>query len=98
MKKIQVRETEECNKRFPESNRFRIEVTMRNGEKIVREIDHAKGDPQNPMTDEEIETKFRKLVAPVMSEEQMDRALNRLWHLEDMRDMSEVLSLFELKE
>ena len=50
------------------------------------------------MTDEEIETKFRKLVAPVMSEEQMDRALNRLWHLEDMRDMSEVLSLFELKE
>jgi 2-methylcitrate dehydratase len=71
---------------------------MRDGEKIVREIDHAKGDPQNPMTDEEIEIKFRRLASPVMSKEQMDRALNRLWHLEKVRDVSEVLSLFELKE
>ena len=98
MKKVQVRETEECNRKFPESNSFRIEVTMRDGEKIVREIDHAKGDPQNPMTDEEIETKFRRLAQPVMSKEQMDRALDRLWHLENVRDLSEVLSLFELKE
>ena len=73
-------------------------MTMRNGEKIVREIDHAKGDPQNPMTDEEIVTKFRKLTAPVMSEQQMEKALDRLWHLESVHDMSEVLSLFELKE
>lgn len=98
MKKIQVRETEKCNRKFPESNSFRIEVTMRDGEKIVREIDHARGDPQNPMTDEEIETKFRRLAGPVMSKEQMDRALDRLWHLETVRDFSEVLSLFELKE
>jgi 2-methylcitrate dehydratase len=98
MKKIQVRETEECNRKFPESNRFRIEVTMRDGEKIVRDVDHAKGDPQNPMTDEEIETKFKKLARPVMSEEQMGRALDRLWHLENVRDFSEVLRLFQLKE
>ena len=98
MKKIEVRETEECNSRFPESNSFRIKVTMKNGETIERGIDHAKGDPQNPMTDDEIVTKFRKLSAPVMSESQMDRALDRLWKLEEMSDMSEVLGLFELKE
>jgi len=98
MKKVQVRETEECNSKFPECNSFRIEVTMNNGEKIMRGIDHAKGDPQNPMTDEEIETKFRKLATPVMSKGQMDRALDRLWHLEDMRDISEVFGLFELEE
>ncbi len=98
MKKVQVRETEECNSKFPDCNSFRIEVTMNNGEKIMRGIDHAKGDPQNPMTDEEIETKFRKLAAPVMSKGKMDRALDRLWHLEDMRDMSEVFGLFELEE
>jgi 2-methylcitrate dehydratase len=98
MKKIQVQETEECNRKFPESNSFRIEVTMRDGEKIVRSIDHAKGDPQNPMTDAEIETKFRKLTGPVMSEEQMNGALDRLWHLENMRDLTEVSRSFELKD
>jgi hypothetical protein len=50
------------------------------------------------MTDEEIEIKFRRLAEPVMSTEQMDLALNRLWHLESMRKVGEVLSLFELKE
>jgi 2-methylcitrate dehydratase len=98
MKKVEVRETEECNRRFPESNRFRIEVTMRDGEKVVREIDHAKGDPQNPMTDQEIETKFGKLAAPVMSQQQMERALDRLWHLESMRDMGDVSGLFKVEE
>jgi 2-methylcitrate dehydratase len=97
MKKIEVRETEECNSRFPESNSFRIEVTMKNGEKIRRGIDHAKGDPNNPMTDDEIVTKFRKLCAPVMSDAQMDHALNRRWQLEGMSDISEIVRLFELK-
>jgi 2-methylcitrate dehydratase len=71
---------------------------MRDGEKIVRSIDPAKGDPQNPMTDAEIETKFRKLAGPVMSEEQMRGALDRLWHLENLRDLAEVSRLFELKD
>ena len=97
MKKIKVRETEECNNNFPESNSFRIEVKMKNGEIVKAGIDHAKGDPQNPMTDEEIVTKFQRLCAPVISTQQVEQALGRLWHLDEMRDMSEVSRLFVLK-
>ncbi|MCL2001154.1 MAG: MmgE/PrpD family protein, partial [Planctomycetes bacterium] len=97
MKKFEVRESEECNKNFPESNSFRIEVTMKNGEKIKAGIDNAKGDPKNPMTDDEIVTKFRRLCAPAMSAQQIDKALEGLWHLDKMRDMSEVSRLFVLK-
>jgi 2-methylcitrate dehydratase len=70
---------------------------MRNGEILRKVIDYARGDPKNPMTDEEIVMKFRKLCAPVMSDQQMDRALDRLWQLDAMRDMSEIPSLFVLK-
>lgn len=98
MKKFEVRETEECNNNFPESNSFRIEVTMKNGEKIRAGIDHAKGDPANPMTDEEIVTKFKRLCAPVMDDKQIDRALDALWNLDKMRNMGEVAPLFVLKK
>lgn len=96
MKKIEVRETEECNNNFPESNSFRIEVFMKNGERIKAGIDHAKGDPQNPMTDEEIVAKFRRLCAPVMSAERIDKALDALWRLDEMKNMGEVARLFAL--
>ncbi|MFC2065841.1 MmgE/PrpD family protein [Chloroflexota bacterium] len=97
MKKIEVYEEEEYTKAFPEANCFRIEVITRSGERHVREIRYAKGHPKNPMTDQEIETKFRRLVEPVMGSSQTNSILDRIWHMEEVKEMREILTLFELK-
>lgn len=97
MKKIEVREKEEYTRANPESNYFRIEVITRSGEHHVREIRYAKGHPKNPMSDQEIEAKFRRLAEPVMGRVQMDRVLDRLWHLEDVESLRALLDLFVLK-
>ena len=96
MQKIQVQATEECNKDWPDAYPFRITVTTKSGQKHVQEVRYAKGHPKNPMSDQEIETKFRRLAEPVMGQTQVNKALSQLWHLEDMKSLREMLDLFVL--
>jgi 2-methylcitrate dehydratase len=96
MKKIEVREDEEFTRDYPESYRFSIEVMLRSGEKFVRDVRYAKGHPKNPLTDDEIETKFRKLSREVMSHQQIDTVLKELWHIEEVDDISDIITSLEL--
>jgi 2-methylcitrate dehydratase len=81
---------------YPETNGFRLELTTCSGKKMVKEILYAKGHPQNPMTDKEIEAKFRRLAGPVMGAQHIGPALDRLWHLEEIEDLHQAISLLEL--
>lgn len=96
MQKIEVRATEEFTRAWPEAYPFRITVTTRSGRKHVEEVYYAKGHPKNPMNDQEIEAKFRRLAEPVMGQTRVDRALGALWHLEDMKSVREMFALFVL--
>ncbi len=96
MQKIEVREREEHTRAFPESTCFRIELITKSGEKHVKEIRYGKGHPKNPMSDQEIEAKFRRLVEPTLGPKRANQILDRLWHLEEVRDLREMLSLFEV--
>jgi hypothetical protein len=43
---------------------------------------YPKGFPQNPMSDADVEAKFRACCADLLTAHQCDRALARLWSLE----------------
>ena len=94
MQKIKVRATEEFDRAWPEAYPFRITVTTKSGQKHVQEVFYAKGHPKNPMSDQEIEAKFRNQAVPLMGEAAADRALSALWHLEDMKKVQEVFAPF----
>ncbi|MFB3816771.1 MAG: MmgE/PrpD family protein [Candidatus Methylomirabilales bacterium] len=96
MQKIEVRAIDEFNRAWPEAYPFRVTVTMKSGQTHVEEIFYAKGHPKNPMTDQEIEAKFRRLAEPVMGQAAADRGLGALWQMEKMRSMQDLLSLFVL--
>jgi 2-methylcitrate dehydratase len=96
MQKIEVRAIDEFNRAWPEAYPFRITVTMRSGQKHVQEVYYAKGHPKNPMTDQEIEAKFRRLAEPVMGSAAAGRALRELWHMEKLTGAQELLSHFVL--
>jgi 2-methylcitrate dehydratase len=97
MQKISVRGTDECNKDWPEAYPFRITVTTCSGEQHVREVRYAKGHPKNPFTDHDIEAKFRRLTEPVLDDAQIKMALDRLWHMEELKSVQEMLALFTLR-
>jgi 2-methylcitrate dehydratase len=91
--RVKVHVSEEANRRAPEAMLCDVEVVTRSGKRYSSEVAYHKGHYKNPMTDSEVEAKFRALAHDVLSPAQTDRLLDRLWHLEEVKDISEILRL-----
>jgi 2-methylcitrate dehydratase PrpD len=68
-----------------------VEVETAAGTKLSSRVDVPKGDPENPLSDEELETKFRTLAASRLDEHTTDRLMLRLQMLTDLECMTELL-------
>ena len=69
-------------------------MTTKSGKKFVREIRYGKGHPNNPLSDKEIEGKFRRMADPLLGASQVTRIFERLWKLEEIKDLREMVGLF----
>ena len=94
--KVKIEESEEANLRVPEAMLCYMDVVMKSGEKYSSEVPYHKGHYKNPMTDEEVEFKFRSLVKDLLSPAQTDELLTRLWDLENIDDIGEVMRLTKI--
>ncbi|MBI5587955.1 MAG: MmgE/PrpD family protein [Deltaproteobacteria bacterium] len=79
---------------YPQAVPNRVEVRLTTGETLVREMIYPRGHPKNPLTDPEVEEKFRRLGAWYFSDSELSSVLRALWSLEDMSDSGEILRLF----
>ncbi len=83
----------EIEKLFPELQRVIVTITTTDGREFTRQLDYPKGDPRNPLTDDEIETKFDALASPVLSDDARKRLKETVWGLEDVGSISELMAL-----
>ena len=88
--RMNAQEDPEFTRRYPNEINCRIEVTTTSGKQLSAHTAYPKGHPRNPMTDAEIDVKFRNLSAELLTAQQCDRALNLLWHLEDQPNLGEL--------
>jgi 2-methylcitrate dehydratase PrpD len=76
--------TRDClPKRFSE-----VTITLTDDRRLVRRVEHAKGQPQNPLADAELETKFRDCAARVLANDRLDPLLATVRELEALPDVS----------
>jgi 2-methylcitrate dehydratase len=68
-----------------------MDVTTTSGQHVSASVTHPRGHFRNPMSDQEVEAKFRRLAADAMSPAQMDRVLALLWSFEDAENLSTCL-------
>ncbi len=61
---------------FPARRPGRVSVRLRDGRTISKQYDYPKGDPRNPLTDEDLARKFRNLSAHALSARQQDDAIS----------------------
>src|SRR5262245_21685133 len=61
-----------------------FEVVLKSGERKAVRVEYHRGHFKNPMTDAEMEEKFRSLARKHLSAERVDALLRQLWALEDM--------------
>jgi 2-methylcitrate dehydratase len=83
IKKLKVVEEPEFTRRYPAESCTRIEVTTTDGRRVVAETSHPKGHHRNPLTDGELEGKFRALASGALGAEGCDRVLAEVWDLEN---------------
>jgi len=60
------------------------------------EVAYHRGHFKNPMSDQEVEDKFRALAYGLLAPEQISRLLDRLWHLEQVQDIGPVIRLMHI--
>lgn len=71
-----------------------VEVVLRDGRRFEAQVEFAKGDPRNPVSDEELQAKARSLVVPVLGESrfrQLVEAVDTLDTLTDIRSFTALL-------
>jgi 2-methylcitrate dehydratase PrpD len=71
----------------------RVEVRTRDGRDLTVRADAAKGDPNRPVTPEELTKKFRQCAAGRLPTETTERALEMLLRIEEVSDVGELMRL-----
>ncbi len=61
LKKVEVVADPEIEKVFPALQRVIVNIMTTDGQTFSKQLDYPKGDPRNPLSDDEIEEKFRAL-------------------------------------
>ncbi len=93
MAKVKVTEDKALSALHPEAAPCRVHVKTADGKSFVQEVMYPRGHARNPMTDAEIEAKFRDMFRSYGTTEQCEAVLNSLWNLEQASNVSEVLDL-----
>ena len=91
--KVEVIADPEIEKLFPALQRVDVEIDTADGRSFSPRLDYPKGDPRNPLTDEEIEGKFDALAEPVLTDSAADRLKRAVWELENRDSVSELMAL-----
>ncbi len=87
MNKITCVEDPSIEKDFPKKWPAHVEIITQDDQRFEATLDHPKGDPENPLSWDEIIIKFRSLVAQVITENQQDIIINQVRNLENMTDI-----------
>jgi 2-methylcitrate dehydratase len=91
--RVKVERSEEAERRVPEAMLCYLDVVTKSGQKYSAEVPYHKGHYRNPMSDAEVEEKFRSLAKDLLSPDQTDALLEMLWHLEEVEHIGEVIRM-----
>lgn len=93
LEKVEVTADPDIEAVFPELQRVIVTITTTGGDELTEQLDYPKGDPRNPLTDEEIEEKFDALAAPVLSDGARTRLKEAVWKLDKLESVSALMQM-----
>ncbi|MDO8957325.1 MAG: MmgE/PrpD family protein [Deltaproteobacteria bacterium] len=78
---------------YPERFASKVEIVLKDGQSLWRRVDYPKGSPENPMTTDEIEDKFKALARTVKDQDTILSILKLYQSLEELKDLSPLIAL-----
>lgn len=71
----------------------RLSITLNDGTTLSRYVEHATGSPENPMSDEALESKYRDLAGEVLGNGQVEELLGAVWEMDEAPNVGTVARL-----
>lgn len=93
LQKVELIADPEIDRVFPSLQRTIVHIETMDGREFSHQLDYPKGDPRNPLTDAELEEKFRSLAGPVLPIQAQEELTRSIWRLEDMESVSDLMSM-----
>jgi 2-methylcitrate dehydratase PrpD len=74
-----------------------VVVKLGNGTEYSRKVEVPKGDPESPLTDEELSAKFIDCTRSALSQMEIEKVLEMVGHLESLKSISELMKLITFR-
>jgi 2-methylcitrate dehydratase len=91
--KVKIHLDDTLTTRYPRGIPNRITLTLTDGRQLVKEVEFPRGHAMNPMTDEEVEAKLRRLCTSRYSDDQIGKILQHCWTLPALNDPARLIHL-----
>lgn len=91
MKKIMVADAPDLTAAYPRKWPARVTITLKDGQRLEGANAYPKGDPENPLSERELITKFKSLTEEALSPSRADALIDRVMGLESLGDVNELL-------
>lgn len=95
MKKVNAKLDPEVDGEYPEKWGSKVKVVLKDGTTFEKQTDYPKGDPENPVTSEDLQQKFYTL-STKLREEQRSEFSRKILELEVISNVAELMA--ELQE
>ncbi len=90
--KTKIVENAELNKGYPKGIPNDVTITCTDGTKANKRVDFPRGHAENPMTDEEVIAKFKRMANGVISDATAEKILKQAWSLDTLDDLTPLFS------
>ncbi len=94
LQKVKVNRNTEMTAGYPDGIPNLLIIKTTDGQEFRKEIRYPLGHNKNPMSDQDVEKKFRSMASRVMSEKAVNEILDELWRIDTCEDISEIMTLF----
>jgi 2-methylcitrate dehydratase PrpD len=73
---------------FPAQRAARVDIALRNGQRLSLMQPHRKGDPELPLSDEELQGKFEELASAMLDGPAVGALRQAIWALDTAKDLT----------
>jgi len=79
------------------SNPSRVKIKLKGGREFSKKVGIAKGNPEKPLSEKELENKFRGCAETIIGREGVDQSIDMIWNLEKIQDINQLIDVVSAK-
>jgi 2-methylcitrate dehydratase PrpD len=89
--KVKVSENEHFSKSFPRIRPTEVKIIMESGKSLEHRVEYTRGDPEWPLTEDDLKLKFRTLASGNLKDTCLETIISGIMGIETLSDINELI-------